>query len=117
MASDPDRLAVLRALVRGECSPRVLVQLLAGIPFDSPTPLVLIGRADIRDMLARAVDGSVPNEQVQEWAELLEGREDLGHEAGHEDLLASAVFELANPLLTGLPLIDLHRSWLARLTT
>jgi hypothetical protein len=35
----------------------------------------------------------------RQWAEALEGREDVGFEDGHEEKLKQFIFELANPEL------------------
>jgi hypothetical protein len=38
---------------------------------------------------------------VEEWANLIECREDIGYEAGYEAVLKSVIFDLANPTLQG----------------
>ncbi len=52
---------------------------------------------------------------VEAWAELIEGREDIGREKGSEDELDEAIFELANHSLTGETVEALIRRWTARL--
>jgi hypothetical protein len=50
-------------------------------------------------MKPRMPEGSISAADVEDWANAVEGREDVGREAGYESLLNDAIFELANPML------------------
>ncbi|MDX0698205.1 hypothetical protein GOD53_29870 [Sinorhizobium medicae] len=45
--------------------------------------------------------GEIDGRTVEAWADEIEFREDLQLESGHEDVVASAVHDLANPALQG----------------
>jgi hypothetical protein len=45
----------------------------------------------------------------------LDGRDDVGREAGYEALLNECFFELSSPSLTGLEMEALVRQWARRL--
>ena len=67
--------------------------------WDAEAPFFTITRQHLRSVLSRYLDGELTSEQVTDWADLVECREDLGYEQGFEDALQRAVFELANPNL------------------
>ncbi|MDX0456168.1 hypothetical protein GOC72_22255 [Sinorhizobium medicae] len=45
--------------------------------------------------------GEIDGRTVEAWADAIEFREDIQLESGHEDVVASAVHDLANPALQG----------------
>jgi len=67
--------------------------------WDASEPLVLLTREDIVRVLDRYLAGELTAEQVTDWADRVECREDIGFSGGDEDVLADAVFRLANPSL------------------
>jgi hypothetical protein len=48
----------------------------------------------------RYLSGSIDGSDVEQWAEAIEGRDDVGYETTVADWLRQVVFELANPKLT-----------------
>lgn len=80
---------------------------LAQFPWDSHEELVFLNRHHILSVLSRYMDSSVDENVVEAWANLIEGRDDIGFDAPDEEKLKSIIFELANPLLT-VPLTRLH---------
>jgi hypothetical protein len=75
------------------------IEALRQLPWDSPE-LVVLGRKEILSVLQRCQGGQLSPEQVEEWANALEGRDDLGFEPADAELLHEVIFELANPVLT-----------------
>jgi len=72
---------------------------LLSFPYDSPTELVFLTAGDISRILRRYLDGALSGDQVEAWANMLEGRDDLGFEEPQE-LMKETLHDLASPLLT-----------------
>ena len=69
-------------------------------PPGSQHPLVRIDANDVCAVLRRYLQGTLTAEQVTDWADLLECREDIAPVEGQE-ALAAVLFRLANPGLRG----------------
>nr|WP_314793485.1 hypothetical protein [uncultured Campylobacter sp.] len=70
---------------------------LAKIGFDSESELVTITQNTIANILNRVIDKEISYDLLEEWANLIECREDIGYE--DEILQEIIIFELANPCL------------------
>jgi hypothetical protein len=99
MDTEVDRKALLAALVRYELPVEPVLNRLASVPWDSTEELARIGAADIVAILDRFIDGELSAEQVTDWADLLEVRDDVGVDPHHENALREIIFRLANPNL------------------
>ena len=51
-------------------------------------------------VLDRYLCGELTASIVEQWANLIEGREDISFDEMHEEWIAATIHELANPLLT-----------------
>ena len=71
---------------------------LAKIGFDSESELVTITQNTIANILNRVIDKEISYDLLEEWANLIECREDIGYE---DEILQEIIFELANPCLYG----------------
>ena len=71
---------------------------LAKIGFDSESELVTITQNTIANILNRVIDKEISYDLLEEWAILIECREDIGYE---DEILQKIIFELANPCLYG----------------
>lgn len=71
---------------------------LAKIGFDSESELVTITKNTIVNILNRVIDKEISYDLLEEWANLIECREDIGYE---DEILQEIIFELANPCLYG----------------
>ena len=71
---------------------------LAKIGFDSESELVTITQNNIANILNRGIDKEISYDLLEEWANLIECREDIGYE---DEILQEIIFELANPCLYG----------------
>jgi hypothetical protein len=69
-------------------------------PWDSDRELTTLTGNDLVRLLDGYLRGDLPNKEVEEWANALEGRDDVGYEDRISDTLRQIIFELANPLLT-----------------
>lgn len=91
----------VQALVRFDRPLDVLHDSIAGFPFDWDGPaLATLRREHILEVLARWQGGELTPEQVSDWANLVELRDDLDHDPD-DPAVAEAVFDLANPALQG----------------
>ena len=71
---------------------------LAKIGFNSESELVTITKNTIVNILNRVIDKEISYDLLEEWANLIECREDIGYE---DEILQEIIFELANPCLYG----------------
>ena len=69
---------------------------LAKIGFNSESELVTITKNTIANILNRVIDKEISYEPLEEWANLIECREDIRYE---DEILQEIIFELANPCL------------------
>jgi hypothetical protein len=73
---------------------------LEALGWDSDVHLAVLTREHARRLLDAFLARQVSAVECEQWAEALEAREDVGFEAGYEELLKRLVFELANPDIT-----------------
>jgi hypothetical protein len=74
---------------------------LAKLPWDDDgnnSPF-LLKRNHIIDILQRYLERKLSCTDVEDWANLIEGREDLEYNSADEEIISSVVYALANPLL------------------
>ena len=71
---------------------------LAKIGFNSESELVTITQNTIANILNRVADKEISYDLLEERANLIECREDIGYE---DEILQEIIFELANPCLYG----------------
>lgn len=77
-----------------------LVDALKQFPWDSETGLVLLTPEHIQNVVLRYLNGELTGQQLEDWANAIESREDISFASAHENVLADAIFQLANPTLT-----------------
>lgn len=94
------RQELLEAALAGTMRPAEVGTALAGAPWDSQM-LVVLRRAHVCDALNRLLAREWSTSEVEQWADLLEGRDDVGLEPGYEVLLKGVLFDLANPDIHG----------------
>lgn len=66
--------------------------------WDIEEPLVILTRNNLIDVLLRLQQKQLTDSEVEEWANIIESREDIRFE---ESVTKQFVFELANPVLYG----------------
>ena len=71
---------------------------LVKIGFNSESELVRITKNTIANILNSVIDKEISYDLLEEWANLIECREDIGYE---DEILQEIIFELANPCLYG----------------
>ncbi len=92
-----------------------IVPPLCALGWDSDEELVIFSRHHALAILKRFLENKVSIEELEEWANALEGREDVGFEAEIQSLLQAFIAELANPLLTEPLSYEAVQAWIARL--
>ena len=73
---------------------------LSALAWDSEEELVSLTCDHLRSVLERYLDGNVNEEEIESWANAIEGRDDIGFEPQKAKILRDILHELANPLLT-----------------
>lgn len=90
-----ERKEILRKLIRLEGEFLPLVRRLRQLPWDSEESPVLLTRSNVVAVLDRYLVGGLSEDDLENWANEIEGREDIDFDEVSKD----AIFELANPLL------------------
>lgn len=92
------KTSILLELVHFKNSIDTLKNMLSEIDFDSETELVSMSRDDIVKILQRSLDKKISFLELEEWANLIECREDIGFK---DKKTQEMIFKLANPYLYG----------------
>ena len=96
------RTELLRQLVDLAGAPEPAVKELAQFGWDwAGAPLMVIERKHMLSVLERFLAGAISVSDLRGWAERLEGRDDVGFEEEHGDLLREIFFRIANTEISG----------------
>ena len=93
-----NKTSILLDLVHFKNNIDTLKNMLSQIGFDSETELVSMSRDDMVEILQRSLDKKISFLELEEWANLIECREDIGFE---DEKIQEMIFKLANPYLYG----------------
>jgi hypothetical protein len=105
------REETVQSLVRLDQPLPLLRESLAAFPWDwEGEPLATVHGRDVAFILRRYVAGDLTAEQVENWANLVEVRDDIKFDAEAAD----AIFCLANPVING-PITTVAPTLLERL--
>jgi hypothetical protein len=96
-----DRASALRALIAYEQPMEPILAELRAHGWDAPEPLATLTKADVISILDRYLSGELTHQQVADWADLVECREDIELSEAGAVSISHAVFQLANPNLRG----------------
>jgi hypothetical protein len=91
------------------------IEALAQLPWDCEQELALVGRPDALRVMRRFLSGDLTSTEVEDWANALEARDDVGFDDDARDLVEDFIFTMANPLLTEPLTAPTARAWEARL--
>lgn len=91
-----DEIGILLDLIHFKNNIDTLKNMLSQIGFDSETELVSMSRDNIVEILQRSLDKKISFLELEEWANLIECREDIGFE---DKKTQEMIFKLANPCL------------------
>lgn len=96
----PARRRVLMAILAQDGELASNLAELGVLGWDSDVDLATLTREHALRLIDAFLARQVSAVECQQWAEALEAREDVGFDAGYEELLERPVFELANPDIT-----------------
>ena len=96
-----DRRQVLQSLIAGKRPIAELRNLLKQFDFDCE-PLVTLRTDNIIEKLTQLLNGELDADYIQQWADLIEVRDDICFDPADEDRIKQAIYEMANPELMGL---------------
>jgi hypothetical protein len=90
----------LQALVEGERPISEIRMMIEPFEFDSD-PLVVLRADQVLDKILRFLDKEIDSVYLEEWANLIEGRDDIQFDEADENEIKEVVHDLANPVLSG----------------
>lgn len=93
------RIEALRDLIELRASISVATSRLRSFPWDSDSALVTLTAIDLIRAIDEYLRGDLSKAEVEEWANAIEGRDDIGYQPSIGDTLKQVIFEMANPLL------------------
>jgi hypothetical protein len=93
-----ERKEILIDLVQNPHENSILAKELSVYPWDCDETLYIITSEDIRSVLDQFALNIIDEKVLEDWANAVECREDLGYE---NDELDEIIFELANPDISG----------------
>ena len=74
---------------------------LSKLTWDYEGELFTIFAYQILEVLNRYISGNLSSEEIENWANLIESREDIEFEKTKSTLLENIIYQLANPILEG----------------
>lgn len=77
-----------------------LTERMCAFGWDYEGRCVTLKRAHLIMALERYITGQISSVEIERWANLIEGREDIVFETGFDELIGRLIYELANPSLT-----------------
>jgi hypothetical protein len=95
-----NRKELLKDLLNFKYSLAKITSKLNEFGWDSDEDLVIIKRSHLLKVLHSYINGKIEKADVENWANIIECREDIGTEKQYEDLINDVIYELANPYLT-----------------
>lgn len=85
-------------------------------PYDSEVPLVTLQAEHIRRAMQRYLGGDITAAELEAWAEVVEGRDDIEYFEPHEDEISEALFRLSTPELNSPLSKEVAEKWLLELS-
>jgi hypothetical protein len=80
---------------------RELSKQVSEIPWDHAGPKIILRRTNLVSIIERVLAGELSVNDLENWANLLECREDIEFENEHEDQIDNIIDIFANPVLFG----------------
>jgi hypothetical protein len=99
--SHHERLAAVRDLIELRNSLSNCRSRLARFPWDFNGEPVLLSRSNVEAVLKSFLEGRINSGALEEWADLLELRDDVTYEASHREWLHLVVWTLSDQNLNG----------------
>ena len=109
------RERVLHALLACQQPLEKVLSDLARFGWDAERAVVSLNARHVVDVLQRFVRGDVSAQEIEDWANAIEGRDDIATDESASGVLAEAMFALANPALQGVLDVVSAKRWVERL--
>lgn len=96
-----DRFLILKDLVSFTKPINELSSMLSQLGWDYEGQPFIVNGSEIKSVLKRFMSGECTAQELEDWANLLESREDLEFEKGRFEAIENVIDCLANPVLQG----------------
>tara|TARA_R110002124_G_scaffold36007_3_gene116319 strand:- start:1555 stop:1902 length:348 start_codon:yes stop_codon:yes gene_type:complete len=96
---DMERLDALQDLLAFDKPISVLAHNLPKFDWDYEGQPLIVTASQVQKVLKRFLDEEVSTQELVDWANLIECREDLEFESGKHDKIANVIHILANPTI------------------
>ncbi|WP_428637243.1 hypothetical protein [Shewanella sp.] len=106
------RLETLKSLVSFSKPLDELSSNLSEFSWDCDREPLVVTSSQIAEVLMRYISGEIDAGELEQWANMLECREDIEFEENNEEQLENVIYSLANPELEGEINIDLCNQFL-----
>ncbi|MDI7219488.1 hypothetical protein QMN07_18550 [Leptospira santarosai] len=97
---DDERYLIILKLINFDGSIKELKSLLKPLAWDYEESCPELNYRHICKVIQRYLNDELTKHDIEEWANLVEGREDITFELSKKSLLQDVIHELANPKLT-----------------
>lgn len=94
------RMSVVRELLEQTRPLGQTIHALSLFDWDYEGPKLVLSKSHLENALEKFINGNLSAAEIENWANSIEGREDIEYKRDEADQIDSALFELANPLLT-----------------
>jgi len=109
------REELLSKLIRMDASIEFLNLELAKFGWDSEKDLVILKKHHILEILNKFLRGEIKQQDIANWAEAIECREDIGFETNYKKLISEIIFDLANFDVAGILTENKAKIFIAKL--
>lgn len=97
-----NRKELLNKLIKMDGSIEFLNLELAKFGWDSEKDLVILKKQHILEIFNKFLRGEIKKQDIANWAEAIECREDIGFETNYKKLISEIIFDLANSDVAGI---------------
>ena len=87
---------------------------LKGLGWDSDDEITM-AKGSVKSILNRYIESNIDSKTLNEWANTIEGREDIDYDESCFNEIKQLVYEIANPDLEGPFDIEKAKGWLSKL--
>ena len=101
-----NRSTILRHLITYDVDIASIRNQLKLLSWDSNTYFATLSAKDIIRIIERCLKNELTFDQISEWSNLIEGREDIGFHSKEAPVVKQIIFELANPEIEGVLSIE-----------
>jgi hypothetical protein len=104
-----NRVEILQRLINFSIPLASISKELSQLPWDYDDSLVTLEHEHVTKVLKRFLANELTAQDVENWSNLIESREDLAYEPTCQAQLEESIFKLANPELEGELTTDVAR--------